>query len=66
MKTSAGALNNMKICMVTNLNSTIKELKKNGIWIIGTDMVNSVSYTKIDYDIPLALVIGSEDLVLVG
>ena len=29
MKTSAGALNNMKICMVTNLNSTIKELKKN-------------------------------------
>ena len=60
MKTSAGALNNMKICMVTNLNSTIKELKKNGIWIIGTDMVNSVSYTKIDYDIPLALVIGSE------
>ena len=60
MKTSAGALNNMKICMVTNLNSTIKELKKNGIWIIGTDMVNSVSYTKIDYDIPLALVISSE------
>lgn len=60
MKTSAGALNNMKICMVTNLNNTIKELKKNGIWIIGTDMVNSVLYTKIDYDIPLALVIGSE------
>lgn len=60
MKTSAGALNNMKICMVTNLNSTIKELKKKGIWIVGTDMTDSVSYTSIDYNIPLALVIGSE------
>ena len=40
MKTSAGALNNMKICKVTNLNRAIDELKENGIWIIGTDMDN--------------------------
>ena len=60
MKTSAGALNNMKICMVTNLNSTIKELKKNGIWIIGTDMVNSTDYREIDYSGKIALVIGNE------
>lgn len=60
MKTSAGALNNVKICMVTNINDTIKKLKKKGIWIIGTDMTNSVCYTKVDYNIPLALVIGSE------
>ena len=60
MKTSAGALNNMKICKVTNLNRAIDELKENGIWIIGTDMDNSVSYTEVDYNIPIALVIGSE------
>ena len=60
MKTSAGALNNMKICKVTNLNRAIDELKENGIWIIGTDMDNSISYTEVDYNIPIALVIGSE------
>ncbi len=59
MKTSAGALDNMKICMVTNLNNTIKELKKNGYWIVGTDM-NGTSYDEIDYNIPIALVIGNE------
>lgn len=46
MKTSAGALNNMKICKVTNLNRAIDELKENGIWIIGTDMDNSISDRK--------------------
>lgn len=60
MKTSAGALNNIKICMVTNLSRTIAELKEKGLWIIGTDMSNSVSYTSLDYDMPLALIIGSE------
>lgn len=60
MKTSAGALNNMKICMVTNLNRTIDELKDKGIWIVGTDMTDSVSYDSIDYDMPVAIIIGSE------
>ena len=60
MKTSSGAAVNVKICMVTNLNNTIKELKKRGLWIVGTDMTNSSLYTQIDYDMPIALVIGSE------
>lgn len=60
MKTSAGALNNMKICMVTNLNRTIDELKDKGIWIVGTDMTDSVSYNSVDYDMPVAIIIGSE------
>ena len=60
MKTSAGALNNMKICMVTNLNRTIDELKEKGIWIVGTDMTDSVSYNSLDYDMPVAVIIGSE------
>lgn len=60
MKTSAGALNNMNICMVTNLNRTIDELKKKGVWIVGTDMTDSVSYESINYNMPVALIIGSE------
>ena len=60
MKTSAGALNNMKICMVTNLNRAIDTLKENGIWVVGTDMTDSVSYNSLDYDMSLALIIGSE------
>lgn len=60
MKTSAGALNNVKICMVTNLNRAIDTLKEKGLWIVGTDMTDSVSYNQIDYNMPVALIIGSE------
>lgn len=60
MKTSAGALDNVKIVRVVNINNLIKKLKEKGIWIVGTDMENSVSYEKIDYNIPIALIIGSE------
>ncbi len=60
MKTSVGALDNVKIVEVTNINATIKTLKKLGIWIVGTDMENSISYNKIDYTVPVALIIGSE------
>lgn len=60
MKVSVGALDNVKIVCVTNLNTTIKKLKDNGLWIVGTDMENSSIYTDIDYKTPTALVIGSE------
>ena len=36
MKTSVGTLENVKIIQVTNLVNTIKELKKNNFWIVGT------------------------------
>ena len=59
MKTSVGALYNVKIASVTNLNNTIKRLKKEGFWIVGTDM-DGEDYTKIKYPKKTALVIGSE------
>lgn len=59
MKTSVGALENVDICMVTNLVNTIKELKKNGFWIIGTDM-EGTNYKDIDYKGKIAIVIGNE------
>lgn len=60
MRTSAGAVNNVKIVMVTNLNNTIKKLKKLGVWMVGTDMNNSLPFDEIDYDVPIGLIIGSE------
>ena len=59
MKTSVGALYNVKIASVTNLHNTIKKLKKEGFWIIGTDL-DGEDYTKIKYPNKTALVIGSE------
>ncbi|MDR1782341.1 MAG: 23S rRNA (guanosine(2251)-2'-O)-methyltransferase RlmB [Bacilli bacterium] len=60
VKVSTGAINNVDIIQVTNLNNTIKELKKNGYWVIGTEMNAQINYDKLDYDMKVALVIGSE------
>ncbi len=59
MKTSVGALYNVKISQVTNLNQTIKKLKNLGFWIVGTDM-NGEDYQKIKYPNRCVLIIGSE------
>ena len=59
MKTSVGALFNVRISQVTNLNQTIKILKKEGFWIIGTDM-DGDDYRTIKYPEKSVLIIGSE------
>ncbi len=60
MKTSAGALENVKVAKVTNLVNTIDELKENGFWIVGTAMEGTFDYRDIDYTGKIALVIGNE------
>lgn len=60
MKVSAGALGNVKICLVANLNNAISRLKERGFWIVGTKMESPLSYADIDYDMPICLVIGNE------
>ena len=64
MKTSVGALNNIKIVKVTNLNNTIRKLKEKNIWIIGSDMEKSTNYNEMKYDMAVALIIGSEGIGL--
>ena len=59
MKTSSGAAMDMKICMVTNLNQTIRYLKDKGYWIVATEMGGS-PYTDVDYKDSICLVIGNE------
>ena len=59
-KTSAGAVQYMKIAKVNNLNETIKYLKENDVWIYGTDMEGKSFYNEEKYDSGVAIVIGSE------
>lgn len=59
MRTSVGALDYVKIARVTNLRDTMEYLKKQGFWIVGTDM-DGTNYQEIDYRGKMVLVIGSE------
>ena len=60
MKTSAGALENVKIAKVTNLVNVIDELKDNGYWIVGTSLDGNLDYRDVDYTGKIALIIGNE------
>ncbi len=59
-KASTGALAYIPICRVTNLVLLIKTLKKEGIWIIGTEAQAAQSLYSLDLTLDLAVVIGSE------
>lgn len=59
MKTSVGCLDRVNIAAVTNVVSSIEYLKKNGYWIIGTDM-DGTDYKEIDYSGKIAIVVGNE------
>ena len=59
-KVSAGAVNYVKVARVNNLNETIRMLKENGLWIIGTDGDAPKYYYDQDFKGPIAIVIGSE------
>ena len=59
-KVSAGAVEHMKIARVTNINDTIRKLKENGLWIIGTDGEAKTYYYNQDFKGDIAIITGSE------
>lgn len=59
-KASAGAVEYVKVAKVTNITQTIKVLKEQGLWIVGTDMDGDKQYFEADLAGPIAVVIGSE------
>ena len=59
LKTSAGALNYTPVAKVTNIATTIEELKKEGLWFVCADMGGEVMYN-LDLKGPIGLVIGNE------
>ena len=58
-KSSAGALEHMRVARVTNLASVIDELKELGFWVYAADM-GGEKYSETDYSGAVALVLGSE------
>ena len=59
VKTSAGAINHIKIIRIPNLNVAITKLKEHNYWIVGTDMEGE-NYREVNYDRKVALIIGNE------
>ncbi|SMN11555.1 23S rRNA (guanosine-2'-O-)-methyltransferase rlmB [uncultured Candidatus Thioglobus sp.] len=59
-KTSAGALNQLKIFSVTNLSRTINALKEQNIWVVGLDGTTDKSLYQIDLTASSAIVMGAE------
>jgi len=59
-KSSAGAVEYMKVAKVTNINAAITELKEKGVWIFGTAAEGSIPMYQADLTGPTAIVIGSE------
>ncbi len=60
IKISAGAVFHIDVCRVTNLVSSFKVLKENGIWIFGATKDGSRPIYDTDLTVPACLVIGSE------
>lgn len=61
VKTSAGASEHVKIAQVNNLSQTIDELKQNGFWIVGSYLEGAKDYTKVNYKMPIAVIVGNEE-----
>ena len=58
-KTSAGAIHYTPVAKVTNITSTIKELKGQGMWFVCADMGGTAMYD-LNLTGPIGLVIGNE------
>ncbi len=61
VKTSAGALNRMKVCRVDNLKSTIDYLKEYGLQIVSCHEKTESYYFNADLTKPTAIIMGSEE-----
>ncbi|MEK7819143.1 MAG: 23S rRNA (guanosine(2251)-2'-O)-methyltransferase RlmB [Bacteroidota bacterium] len=60
VKTSAGAIEHFTVAQVTNIAQEIEKLKKENIWVVGTDSNAEKNFTEIDFTCPIAIVIGNE------
>lgn len=60
-KVSAGAIEHVKVVMVTNLVNTIKTLKDKGYWVVGAEALKeSKNFWDLDLNMKVCLIIGSE------
>ncbi len=59
-KVASGAAETVPVVQVTNLVRTLEELKKLGVWIMGTSLQTTQSLYQVDLKGPVAIVLGAE------
>lgn len=62
VKTSAGGLFYVPVCRERDLLAAVRLLKDSGVKIVAASEKGAVDYTSIDYSVPVAIVMGSEDV----
>ena len=60
IKASAGAILRIPISRVSNLTTAIEMLKERGYWVVAADGNGDIPFYNLDWDRPIALVIGNE------
>ncbi len=58
-KASCGAIEHLAVAKVTNIATTVEELKEKGIWIFSAE-AGGAAYYETDFNCPCAIVFGSE------
>ena len=59
-KASSGYADKIRLAVAGNLVALLEKLKERGIWVVGVDQEAATSWTRFDYSLPLALVLGGE------
>ncbi len=59
-KASAGAVEHIPLCRVVNIAATLEQLKKAGVWIVGTAPAAKTSIYEFDFNLDVAVIIGAE------
>ena len=61
LQVSQGAFVNIDLFIVTNINETIKDMKKEGFWVIGVEnSIDAKQWYEMDYKDKICIVFGSE------
>lgn len=62
VKSSAGALFHIPVCRVRSLDDAARYLRQSGYSVVGASEKSAVPYTEVDFTVPVALVMGAEDI----
>ena len=61
VRASAGALFHIPVCRAKELSGAIDILQSNGYKVVGASEKSAVNYTRVDFKVPVAIVMGAED-----
>ena len=62
VKTSAGALFYVPVCRERDLLTAVRMLRESGVKVVAATEKGAADYTAIDFTVPVAIVMGSEDV----